>query len=244
MPGAARKPTIAGRCLWCAALLAAAAGGQSSGTIYEQAAAYLQRGQPARAIALLEPRLQEAPRDLRALTLAGMAHAAENRRELANRYYRQALDADAKYAPALKNLAINEMALGDGANAKTHFEQLLQLTPADPMAHLALGDIASAAKDYRSALSHYEQSGNLYLRDGSSLLQFAQACLAAHQTAKAAAALERMPPEADAGNHFAAGALLASMERYAAAAREFERAKSGGGNAYDEIGRASCRERV
>src|SRR5262245_3726115 len=180
---------IAGTCVGFAALLAPAARAQTTGSIYEQAAAHIQRGQPSSAITLLEPRLQEAPRDLKALTLLGMAHAAENRREQANRYYRLALDADPKFAPALKNLAINEMTLGDGANAKTHFEQLLQLTPADPVAHLALGDIASAAKDYRSALAHYEQSGNLYLRDASSLLKFAQACLAAQQKTKAAEAL-------------------------------------------------------
>lgn len=229
---AGKQTNVAAWVLW-AAMLATAVRAQPAGSIYERAAAHIQRGEASSAIALLEPRLQEAPRDLKALTLMGMALSAENRREQANQYFRQALNADPKFAPALKNLAINEMTLGEGAKAKTHFEQLLQLTPSDPIAHLTLGEIEFAAKDYGAAVSHYEQSGSLYLQDAPSLLKFAEACVALKQIAKAADALEHMPEQADAANHFAAGALLASVEGYAAAAREFGLARSGSSNPYD-----------
>ena len=231
MQRAAGKERTAAACVLWATMLATPVPAQSTGSIYERAAAYLQRGQASSAIALLEPRLKDTPGDLKALTLMGMALSVENRREQANRYFRQALDANPKFAPALKNLAINEMALGEGANAKRHFEQLLQLTPSDSIAHFTLGEIEFAAKDYGAAVSHYEQSGRLYLHDASSLLKFAEACVTVKQMAKAADALEHMPEQADAANHFAAGVLLASIERYAAAAREFDRARSG--NPYD-----------
>ena len=218
-----------GCCWWMStALLATAAYAQSIPSIYEQAAEYIQRGQSPSAIALLELRLRETPGDLKALTLMGLAHAAESRREPAKRYFWQALNIDPRFAPALKNLAINELALGESENAKKHLQQLLQLTPSDPMAHLALGEIEFGAKNYRGAISHYEQSGNLHMRDAPSLLKFVEACMAMKQTAKAADALERMPKEADAGSHFRAGSLLAGMERYAGAAREFELARSYG----------------
>jgi tetratricopeptide (TPR) repeat protein len=45
--------------------------------------------------------------------------------------------------------------------------------------------------------------------------------------------LEQIPRGADAGVHFTAGNLLAEMERYTAAAREFELAQSGYQNPYD-----------
>jgi tetratricopeptide (TPR) repeat protein len=212
-------------------MLAAAAA--SSGSIYEQAAVLIQRGEIKSAIALLEPRLREAPTDLKALTLMGMAASAENRREQANRYFRQALQADPKFAPALKNLAINELAANETAAAKRHFEELLRLTPGDPLAHLALGDISFAAKNFPAAALHYEQSGELYREAPASLLNFGQALISLHKPQKAAVILEGMPERADARDHFRAGTLLANLGQYRAAAREFQRSRGEGVDAYD-----------
>src|SRR3989442_14550339 len=94
------------------ALFAASAVPQPS-SLYDQAAALIQNSQPASAICILEARLHEAPQDLKALTLMGLALSADNRREDANRYFQQALDLNHSYAPALRNFALNEMALGD-----------------------------------------------------------------------------------------------------------------------------------
>ena len=137
---------------------------QPGGTIYERAADLIQDGKASSAVALLEPALQQNPQDLKAQTLMGMALAADNRREQANQHFRDALAANPRFSPALRNLAINEMALGDAGNARTHFEQLLQLSPADPLAHLALGELDFTAKNYQACVSHFEQSRELYLR--------------------------------------------------------------------------------
>ena len=168
-------------------------------SVYEQAAATIQSGQFAEAIRVLEPRLQEAPGDVKALTLMGMAVSATGRLEEGNRYYRRALEANSSFAPALKNLAGNELALGHAPVARTLFEGLLGLTPADPAARLGL----------------------------------AQACIESKETAKAVEALEGIPADSPAVAHFAAGELLAKLERYSAAARQFELAQNGYPNPYD-----------
>jgi len=107
-------------------------------SLYEQAASSIQNGQFANAVGILEPRLHQAPGDLKALTLMGMAVSAAGRLEEGNRYYRQALAVNSSFAPALKNLAANEMALGHAAVARSHFERLVDLTPADPAVRLGL----------------------------------------------------------------------------------------------------------
>ena len=82
------------RILWFATvvILANSALGQNP-SVYEQAAATIQNGQFAEAVRILEARLQQVPRDLKALTLMGMAVSAGGRFEEGNRYYRQAIEA-------------------------------------------------------------------------------------------------------------------------------------------------------
>src|SRR5215813_14196250 len=103
-------------CLEAAVILAYPAFAQTP-SLYEQAAGSIQSGQFAHAVRILEPRLQQAPHDLKALTLMGMAVSSGGRLEEGNRYYRQALEVNSSYAPALKNLSANEMALGHPAAA-------------------------------------------------------------------------------------------------------------------------------
>ena len=185
-------------CLRAAVIFAYPAFAQTP-SLYERAAATIQSGQFAEAVSMLEPRLQQDARDLKALTLMGIAVSAAGRPEQGNRYYRQALEVNASFAPALKNLAANEMALNHASIALTHYERLLVLTPADPAARLGL----------------------------------AQARVETGETSRAAEALEGMPADAPAAAHFAAGELLAKLERYSSAARQFELAQNGYPNPYD-----------
>src|SRR6266851_6639269 len=141
-----KQPTVP-RLLMVAGILAATAFPQPQ-TVYEQAASYLQRGETASATRLLESRLKEAPQDLRALVLMGMALSADGRREQGNEYFRQALAASPTYAPALRSLAMNEMALGNQDAARKHFEELLHLTPADSVSRLGLAEIEFGARNY------------------------------------------------------------------------------------------------
>jgi tetratricopeptide (TPR) repeat protein len=182
---------------------------------------------------LLEPYLKQAPRDVKALTLLGMALSASDRRTDAARYFRQALEADPKFTPALRALAIDEMAIGRISEAKAHLEKLLGLTPADPIARMAMAQIEFTARNHEAAVTHYEKSGELYLRDPPNLLRFAQSCMESGQPEKAAQLLGSMPENADAATHFGAGVLLANLKDYAGAAREFEWARNGYSDPYN-----------
>jgi len=198
---------------------------QASASVYEEAASLLQRGQTDAAIQLLEKTLEQSPKDLKARTLMGMAFSAAGRLDEAGRQFTQALDVDPKFSPALKNLAVNEMAQGQIPKARQHFEQLLALTPSDPVAHLALAEILFGAQDYAGAVAHFQKSGELYLREPRTIIEYARACVEGKQEADAPRILAHVPKEADAAVHFQAGTLLALLTDYAGAARELELAK-------------------
>jgi tetratricopeptide (TPR) repeat protein len=211
----------------------AAVGFAQAPSIYEQAASSLQRGDAPTAIRLLEPRLHDAPNDLRALTLMGMALSSQDRREEGNEYFRRVLSLNPAFPPALRNLGLNQMASGNSVQARRYIEELLKLTPADAVGRLALAELEFTAGHHRAALTNYEQSAELYLRDPPNLLRYAQSCIELKQAAKAVTALEQMPRGADPQSHFAAGGLLAKLERYVSAVREFELARNGYPNPYD-----------
>ncbi len=99
------------------------------------------------------------------------------------------LAANPRFAPALRALAVNEMSMGRVPQAKTHFEALLQFSPQEAIAHLALGEIYYAEKNHRQSILHYEQSGGLHQRDTANLIKYADACLNTEQPEKACALL-------------------------------------------------------
>jgi tetratricopeptide (TPR) repeat protein len=173
---------------------------------------------------VLEPLLQQQPSDVRALTLMGMALTTAGKPKDANARFRQALAANPQFAPALRGLAINEMALGLAQEAKQHFEQLVKLTPGDPVAQLALGELAFRDKQYAQSVQHFEQSQGLHLRDPRNVVNYADASIRAGQPQKAEAALRQMPDGADPALYLEAGGLLVKMSRFDAAAAQFEKA--------------------
>jgi tetratricopeptide (TPR) repeat protein len=94
------------------------------------------------------------------------------------------------------------------------------------MSQLSMGQPGDAVSNFRQVLQQQPA-------DPDARLGLAQAYLGTGEREKAGETLEGMPRAADPRSHFAAGNLLAGMERYAAAAREFELAQSGYPNPYD-----------
>ena len=222
-----------GRCLVAvAALVWATASGQAQ-SIYEQAASEIQQGKATSAIALLKPHLEESPRDVKALTLLGMALSATERHKEACRQFLQAIDMDPKFVPALRFLAVEEVTLGQLAQAKAHLQRVFLLAPSDPISRLTMAQIEFAGKNYSAAVSNFEKSGDFPLRDPSNLLRFAQAYAETNRAGQSETLLDRMPAGASADNHFEAGLLLARLSKYPAAIREFELARNGYANPYD-----------
>src|SRR5580704_5669259 len=91
---------------------------------YPAAVESVRQGRADLAIPMLEQILATSPNDLKARNLLGIALLNSGRKEEAGAQFRKALQADPGFLPALKNLAVNEMALGQQGEAKAHFERL------------------------------------------------------------------------------------------------------------------------
>ncbi|MGH9721725.1 MAG: tetratricopeptide repeat protein [Bryobacteraceae bacterium] len=209
---------------WC--LFAALA--QAPPSDYQTALAHVQAGRFGPAIPVLERLVKESPDDLKIRNLLGIALSAGGRRQEANAHFKAALALNPKFYPALKNLAVNELSLGELESARSHFDEVLKAAPGDPVVHLGLGEIEFARKNYARASGHYERSGALAFQEPGAILNLASAYAELKQPVKAAAILEKVPADVTAATQFAAGILLARIEEYAAAARRFERAIDGG----------------
>jgi Flp pilus assembly protein TadD len=145
---------------------------------YQIAASHVQQSRSDLAIPILQRLLAESPRDLRARNLLGIALLNAGRREEAAAQFRRTWELDATFYPALKNLALIEVAIGRTAEARVHFEQVLKLKPDDAASHLNLGEMEYANAKYASALAHYQQSGGLHLKDSGVALRAMRAGLA------------------------------------------------------------------
>src|SRR5947209_8164876 len=94
--------------LMCFCLIAA----PQSQSGYAEAASQIRAGRPDTAIPILERIVNANPADLKARNLLGIALLNAGRKTEASAAFRKALQTDSKFQPALKNLAVNEMALG------------------------------------------------------------------------------------------------------------------------------------
>jgi superkiller protein 3 len=206
-------------------LLLAASLSAESADQYAQALSYVERQEMGPAIALLQQILEKAPSDAKAHNLMGIALTASGRLQEANAHFRRALESDPEFYPALKNLAVNELALNYVAEARVHFEEVLRFVPEDPVAHLSLGEIYFGQKLYVTAVEHYLKSGELLTRDPNVTLNFARSCFESEQRDKSVPALENFPPEANGRAHFQAGVMLAQLSKYDAAVHQFELAQ-------------------
>ena len=195
---------------------------------YDCAVALIQQGRFPVAAGVLENLLAESPRNVKALNLLGIALSAAGNLEEANRRLRQALEVDPGFAPALKNLSINEFRLGHLGVAEAGLETVLKSSPNDEAAHLYLGEIAYGAKRFAEAATHYEKArAQAY----AVVLHYAECLLATGRKAELSAVVDAIP-EADAEKQFQAGILLGESGAYLQAAPFFGRARKHAADPY------------
>jgi len=175
---------------------------------------------------MLQDLLAKTPADLKARNLLGIALLNSGRREEAAVQFRQALQTDPNFQPALKNLALDEIALGQQAAAVQHFEKLLALSPHDPVAHFYLGESCFRAGRFAQAIEHYQQSEGLHLQTPETMMHAAKSAIEAKRGAVAAEVFSHLPADA-ADLQFEAGTLLAGANLYDASARHFLLAQNG-----------------
>jgi tetratricopeptide (TPR) repeat protein len=195
---------------------------------YACAVTLVQQGRFPAAIDLLEKLTAESPRNLNALNLLGIALGGAGNLEKANVRLRQALQVDPTFLPALKNLSINEFALGDADQAKAGLETVLKNSPNDEVAHVYLGEIAFGVKQFGEAAAHYEKGrAKVY----PVILHYAE-CLLEIGRKNDVSAVLRAIPEEDTEKQFLAGILLGKAGAYLEAAPYFGRARAHAGDPY------------
>lgn len=184
------------------------------------------------AVRSLEELLKRSPRDLKALNLLGIALTGLGEIEKANLQFKKVLRLNPGFYPALKNLAVNELALNKPSEAKGHFEQYLKHEPADEVAHLSLAEIFFKERQYGPALEHYEKARRRIVTNSELIFHYAECSLRQGRQQQALTMLDLLPT-GDAEDHFKAGTILAQAEAYEAAATHFGLARKGYRDPYD-----------
>ena len=196
-------------------------------TPYDCAVAQVQRQEFAAAIRTLERLVARTPSDLKALNLLGIALTGAGKPDEANARFRAALAIDPRFAPALRNLAVNEFRTGRTDAARRHFEEVLRQSPDDEIAHLHLGEIHFQGKAATEALPTTRRAARASCRIRPSMLHYATCLLEQRRTPEAVAVLDRLPPTTPR-SWFEAGVVLGRYGAHAEAARFFGEARANG----------------
>lgn len=193
---------------------------QESG--YARAEALVRDGQWEPGITILRPLLAAEPQNLKARNLLGIALTGKGDLVAANREYEKILKLSPNFVPALSNLAINELAQKDVANAERHLRVALKAAPDNPTINAYLGEIDYRKGRHKDAVAHLSRAGSLL----SQPLATAHLVRSYLETDQAPAALELLHRTAktalDAKAEFVIGLALAQHELYEQAIIYFE----------------------
>ena len=161
-----------------------------SGGEREQAEELIRAHQWDRGIEVLKPVLRSDPLNPKVLNLAGLAYTGKGEREEADRYFEAAIKVDPHFVPSLKNLGVNEVALGRVKSARAHLESALQDAPSDAVINLYLGEICYRQADFPHAAVYLRRAPEFVARDANLHAALAVAELKAADLAGAMATLD------------------------------------------------------
>lgn len=185
----------------------------SSPAEYSQAENLVRAHQWDQGLEILQPVLRRAPRNVKALNLAGLAYTGKGDLTQADVFFRKALAVDPGFVPSLKNLGINEFSLHDLASAEKHMQAAVKLQPDDPVINLYLGEIAYAEHDFKTAAERLSRAGAFISRDPNLKAHLAVSQLQGGQTAAGLVSVDELQPDAlSAPSQFALGVALAQAD--------------------------------
>jgi tetratricopeptide (TPR) repeat protein len=193
-------------------------------TPYECALQYLSHHNPSAAIHSLNEVLRQDPQNLKALNLLGIALTESGQIEEANSRFRRALEIDAGFVPARKNLAVNEFDLRRFSESARDLTLVLKSSPSDPIANIYLAEIDFQNKNFVLALPHYEKAGARVASNPLWALHYAHCLAAKGRVDEAARVLRALPPD-DTDDRFQGGLILGQAGAYSAAAALFASAR-------------------
>jgi tetratricopeptide (TPR) repeat protein len=155
-----------------------------------------------------------------------------NRTDLALKTYLQVLAVDSGNPSALESLGYLSREMGDLPAARSYFEKLNLLQPADYVPYLAMGDMYSQIRDFPQAQTHYEKAYSLAPEDPLIIAGATNAALEAHETATAKRWLERATKAESANPQ-----VMRERERYLTITGNYEESAKLGYAVIDQLPR-------
>lgn len=168
----------------------------ASDDIQGQAEHLIRQHQWDRGLEILWPLLRATPNDPRLINLVGLAYTGKGDRAEADKYFEAAIKLDEHFVPALKNLGINEVALGKLKSGWEHLEAAAQSTPKDPVINLYLGEISYQRADFKQAAAYLRKAPEFVARDSNLRASLAVAELRSGEVEAANAIVEDLQPSA------------------------------------------------
>jgi tetratricopeptide (TPR) repeat protein len=157
----------------------------------------LRAGQFDEALQLLQPELQQNPKNAQLWTLDAIALSGKGHKNNALGAFRHALRISPDYLPALEGAAQIEYENG-GKDATDLLQHILQLSPADPTSHAMLAVLSYRRGDCATAISHFEQSGALIDSQPGALQEYGDCLVRRKETEKAILVFSRALAQSNA----------------------------------------------
>jgi len=194
--------------------LASPAPGQSDRDATAAIASALQAKEFDRALALLQPALQQSPNNPKLWTLRALGLAGKGDSKGALAAYRTALQNSPEYVPALEGAAQIEYEAG-AQSAVPLLKDLLRLRPNNPTTHAMLAVLAEKRDDCTQAIEHFALVGPLLDSQPALRDEYATCLLKLKQTEKAISlyevAVEHNPTDQGLRHRLAALHLMAEQ---------------------------------
>src|SRR6266496_2592745 len=180
----------------------------------------LRNGEFESALQLVQPALQEFPKNPQLWMLQGLAYAGKGDRNAALSSYRTALKLSPDYLPALEGAAQLQYE-AKSPSAIPLLQRVLRLRPDDFTSHAMLAVLAYEKKDCAAAVEHFSKSGSLLDSQPGALQEYGACLMELRQTDKAIAVYQRIlasHPDDPRARRILAAAQLAGRQAEAAIA--------------------------
>jgi tetratricopeptide (TPR) repeat protein len=160
----------------------------------------LRAGQFDKALQLLQPQLEQEPKNPQLWALRGIALAGKGEKKQGLDAFRKALSISPDYLPALEGAAQIEYDHG-GNGAAPLLRQILKLHPADPTSHAMLAVLDYRRGDCPAAAPHFEQGGSVVDSQPEAIEAYGDCLMRLKETRKAIAVFVRALAQPNADIH-------------------------------------------
>lgn len=160
----------------------------------------LRAGKFDEALQLLQPELEQYPKNPQLWALRGIGFSGKGNKKEALGAFRHALTISPDYLPALEGAAQIEYGVG-GTRAAPLLEHILKMHPADPTSHAMLAVLDYRRGDCAAAVSHFEQGGAVVDSQAEAMQAYGDCLMKLKETKKAIEIFTRALAQSSADTH-------------------------------------------